>query len=199
MSRLVKEGLLDPLTKVKLLRCESCLASKATAKPFGKAARALSPLKLIYSDICGPMNVKVRHGAFYFLTFIDDYSRDGYVYLLSHRYEALDAFKHFVAEVETQLDRKVKTLRTDRGREYLSQIFKEFCEEKGIRRQLTIPGTPQHNGVAERRNRTLLDIVRSMIAHANLLITFWGDALLTAAHILNRMPSKSISATPYEL
>jgi len=76
--------------------------------------------------------VKARHGAFYFLTFIDDYSRYGYVYLLSHRYEAFNVFKHFVAEVETQLDHRVKTLRTDCGREYLSQIFKEFCEENGI-------------------------------------------------------------------
>ena len=101
MSRLVKEGLLKRLTKVKLPRCESCLAGKATAKPFGKASRALNPLELIHSDICGPMNVKARHWAFYFLTFIDDYSRYGYVYLLSHHYEALDVFKRFVAEVET--------------------------------------------------------------------------------------------------
>ena len=83
-------------------------------------------------------------------------------------------FKRFVAEVETQLDRRVKTLRTDRGHEYLLHVFKEFYEDKGIRRQLTIPGTPQQNGVAERRNRTLLDMVRSMMAHANLPISFWG-------------------------
>jgi len=94
------------------------------------------------------------------------------VYLLSHRYEALDVFKHFVVEVEIPLERRVKTLRTNRGREYLSNLFKEFCEEKGIRRQLTIPATPRQNGVAERRNRTLLDMVRSMMAHANLPISF---------------------------
>jgi len=98
------------------------------------------------------MNVKARHGAFYFLTFIDHYSRYGYLYLLSHHYKALDVFKRLVAEVETHLDRRVKTLRTDRGCEYLSHMFKESCEEKGIRRQLTIPSTPQQNGVAERRN-----------------------------------------------
>ena len=75
MSRLAKEALLDQLTKVKLPRCESCLAGKATVKPFGKASRASSPLEVIHSHICGPMNVKACHGAFYFLTFIDDYSR----------------------------------------------------------------------------------------------------------------------------
>ena len=78
---------------------ESCLACKAIAKPFGKASKASSPLELIHFDICGPMNVKACHGAFYFLTFIDDYSRYGYVYLLSYNCEALDVFKRFVAEV----------------------------------------------------------------------------------------------------
>jgi len=78
-------------------------------------------------------------------------------------------------------------------------LFKGFCEQKGIERQLTIPNTPQQNGVAERKNRTLLDMVRSMMAQANLDMSYWGDALLTAAYVLNRMPSKSVSSTPYEL
>jgi len=101
--------------------------------------------------------------------------------------------------VENRLSIKIKALKTDRGREYLSEQFKKFCDEKGIARQLTIPYTPQQNGVAERRNRTLFDMVRSMMAQANLPIFFWGDALLTAAYILNRVPSKSVSSTPYEL
>ena len=106
MSRLAKEGLLDLLTKFKLPRCKSCLAGNVTTKPFGKASRPSSPLELIHSDICGPMNVKACHRAFYFLIFIDDYSRHGYVYTLSYHYEALDAFKCFVPEVETQIRMK---------------------------------------------------------------------------------------------
>jgi len=121
------------------------------------------------------------------------------VYLISHKSEALDCFRRFVHEVENQMDKSLKTLRTDRGREYLSDQFRSLCEEKGIVRHLTIPGTPQQNGVAERRNRTLLEMVRSMLAQANLPISFWGDALLTAAYILNRVPSKSVPSTPYEL
>jgi transposase InsO family protein len=119
--------------------------------------------------------------------------------LISHKSEALTCFKKFIIFVENQLDRKVKALRMDRGREYLSDEFKQMCEEKRILRQLTIPYTPQQNGVAERRNRTLLEMVRSMMVQANLSITFWGDALLTAVYILNRVPSKSVSSTPYEL
>jgi transposase InsO family protein len=199
MTRLAREGLLGPLAKVDVPICEPCLAGKACRKPFGKAMRATQPLELIHSDICGPMNVKARHSASYFLTFIDDYTRYGYVQLIAHRYEALDCFKRFVAEVENQHEKSLKALRTDRGREFLSDQFKDLCEKNGIRRQLTISNTPQQNGVAERRNRTLLDMVRSMMAQANLPISFWGDALLTAAYILNRVPSQSVSSTPYEL
>ena len=81
----------------------------------------------------------------------------------------------------------------------MSDQFKQLYEEKRIIRKLTISGTLQQNEVAERRNRTLLDMVRSMMAQANLPISYWGDALLTATFILNSVPSKSVTSTPYEL
>jgi len=118
------------------------------------------------------MNVKAHHRAIYFITLIDDYSRYGYVYLVCHRYKALDVFKCFVAEVQAQLEWKVKTLCTDRGCECFSDTFNEFYEDKGIQLR-----TLQQNGVAERRNHTLLDMVRSMMAYANLTISFWGEAM----------------------
>jgi hypothetical protein len=93
MARLVREGLLGPLAKVDLPICEPCLVGNSHRKPFGKAVRATQSLELIHSNICGPMNVKARHGASYFLTFIDDYRRYGYVQLIAHCYEALDCFK----------------------------------------------------------------------------------------------------------
>ena len=109
--------------------------------PFGKAKSATLPLKLIHSNICGPMNIRARHGAQYFIIFIDDFTRFGHVYLISHRYEGMDCFKSYSALVENQLNTKIKSLRTDRGREYLSDLFKTYCDEKGIARQLTIPYT----------------------------------------------------------
>ena len=83
--------------------CEPCLAGKACRKPFGTKKRAAHPIELVHSDICGLMNKKARHRAAYFLTLIDDYSRYGYVYFLSHRHEALDCFKRFVVEVENNM------------------------------------------------------------------------------------------------
>ena len=150
------------------------LKGKACRKPFGMTKRAAQPIKLVHSDICGPMNKKARHGASYFLTLIDDYSRYGYVYLLSHRHEALDCFKRFMVEVENKHEKGLKTFKTDRRCEYLSNQFKELCEEKEILSHLTIPHTSQQNGVAEMRNRTLLDMTRSMMVQPTSLYLFGG-------------------------
>ena len=196
MKRLARAGLLGSLTKVKLPIYEYYLTRKATRLPFGKTKRATSKLQLIHSDIGGLMNVKTRHGANYFIIFIDDFTRFNHVYLISHKSKVLDCFTQFTRLVENQLSTKIKALRSDQWREYLSEQFKGFYDEKGIVRQLTIFYTPQQNDVAKRKNKTLLDMVKSMMAQANLLIFFWGDALLTATYILNRVPSKS-SYPPY--
>ncbi|KAK8553907.1 hypothetical protein V6N12_030886 [Hibiscus sabdariffa] len=140
-----------------------------------------------------------RGGYQYFITFTDDFSRYGYIYLMRHKSEALEKFKEFKNEVQNQHGKSIKALRSDRGGEYLSQDFDELLKECGIVSQLTPPGTPQWNGVSERRNRTLLDMVRSMMSHTDLPTSFWGYALETAAYTLNRVPSKSVQKTPHEM
>ncbi|KAK9044503.1 hypothetical protein V6N11_058403 [Hibiscus sabdariffa] len=171
-----------------------------TKAPFsGKGERASDLLGLIHSDVCGPMNTQARGGFQYLITFTDDFSRYGYIYLMHHKSKALERFKEFKNEVQNQHGKSIKALRPDRGGEYLSQDFDELLKECGIVSQLTPPGTPQWNGVFERRNRTLLDMVRSMMSHSDLLISFCGHALETAAFTLNRVPSKSVQKTPYEI
>ncbi|GJT32048.1 retrotransposon protein, putative, ty1-copia subclass [Tanacetum coccineum] len=125
--------------------------------------------------------------------------RYGYVYLIKHKSDTFEVFKRYQNEVENQLGRKIKVLRSDRGGEYLSIEFFDHLKNCGIVSQLTPPRTPQLNGVAERRNRTLLDMVRSMMSRATLPISFWGYALETAAHILNLVPTKKVSKTPFEM
>ncbi|KAK8656122.1 hypothetical protein V6N13_108681 [Hibiscus sabdariffa] len=171
-----------------------------TKAPFnGKGERASDLLGLIHSDVCGPMNTQAIGGFHYFITFIDDFSRYGYIYLMRHKSEALEKFKEFRNEVQNQHGKSIKALRSDRGGEYLSHEFDELLKECGIVSQLTPPGTPQWNGVSERRNRTLLDMVRSMMSHSDLSISFWGHALETAAFTLNRVQSKSVQKTPHEM
>src|ERR1041385_4155673 len=119
--------------------------------------RAVDLLGIIHTDVCGPINVTARNGFRYFVTFTDDLSRYGYIYLMKHKSETIERFKEFQSEVENQLGEKIKHLRSDRGGEYLSHEFGDRLKTCGIVPQLTPAGTPQHNSVFERRNRTLLD------------------------------------------
>ena len=108
-------------------------------------------------------------------------------------------FKAFKAEVENQLEKHIKILRSDRDGEYLSSEFQQYLIDNRIVSQLSVPGTPQQNGVSERRNITLLNMVRSMLSYSMLPISFWGYALRTAIYILNDVPFKSVPQTPHEL
>ena len=107
------------------------------------------------------------------------------MFLLKHKDQTFDAFKLYKLEVENQLNKKIKVLRSDRGGEYFSNEFNTFCEENCIIHECTAPYTPQHNGVAERKNRTYLEMINSMLVFSKLNFNLWGEALLTACHILN--------------
>ena len=197
ITKLERMGILSNLESASNPTCEACLQGKMTRSPFvGQMARAKDILETIHSDVCGPFREMARGGFFYFITFIDDLSRYGHLFLMKNKSESFEKFKEFKAQVENQTGKSIKTLRSDRGGEYLSTEFIEFLKEHGIVSQLTPPGTPQLNGVSERRNRTLLDMVRSMMSYTDLPMSLWGFALQTAAHILNRVPSKSVSTTP---
>ncbi|WP_036673399.1 DDE-type integrase/transposase/recombinase, partial [Pediococcus pentosaceus] len=171
-----------------------------TKTPFkGKPERSQNLLDLIHTDVCGPFSIGTKYGHTYFITFTDDYSRYGYLYLMKYKSESFDKFKEFKTEVENQLGKSIKALRSDRGGEYLSAEFLDYLKQNGILSQWTPPATPQLNGVAERRNRTLLDMVRSMMSFTELPLSFWGYALETAVMLLNNVHSKAVNKTPYEL
>ena len=109
-------------------------------------------MELIHSDVCGPISTTARGGYQYFVTFTDDLSRYGYIYLMRHKSETFEKFKEFQNEVENQLGKTIKLLRSDRGGEYMSQEFDDHLKSRGIVPQLTPPGMPQRNGVSEWRN-----------------------------------------------
>jgi transposase InsO family protein len=165
----------------------------------GHSERASDFLGLVHTDVFGPMSSIARGGFQYFITFTDDFSRYGYIYLMRHKSKSFEKFKEFQNEVQNQLGKTIKYLRSDRGREYLSLEFGDHMKKCGIVPQLTPPGTPQWNGVSEWRNRTLLDMVQSMMSQADLPLSFLGYALETAAFTLNRIPSKFVEKTPYEI
>ncbi|GJW80206.1 retrotransposon protein, putative, ty1-copia subclass [Tanacetum coccineum] len=191
IKQLQQDGLLKSTDDESFDKCESCLSGKMTKKPFPHSnERAKDLLGIIAYDVCGPLRHVSRQGASYFITFTDDYSRYGYVYLLKHKHEVFETFKVFKNKVENQLGKTIKAIRSDRGGEYISQEFKDYLKANGIVQQLTPPYTPQHNGVSERRNRTLLDMVRSMMNLTTLPLSFWDYALESATRILNMVPTK---------
>ncbi|KAL0420309.1 UNVERIFIED_CONTAM: Retrovirus-related Pol polyprotein from transposon RE2 [Sesamum latifolium] len=150
-------------------------------------------------NVCGPLNTPAKRGYSYFITFTDDHSRFDYVYLIRYKSEAFGRFKEHRLQVENETDTKIKTLLSDRGGEYLSGEFIDYLKEDGILSQWIPPGTPQLNGVAERRNQTLLDIVRSMMSFTESLPSFWGYALEMKAKLRNIAPSKMASQMPHEI
>ncbi|GJR89022.1 retrotransposon protein, putative, ty1-copia subclass, partial [Tanacetum coccineum] len=159
IKQLQQDGLLKSTDDESFDKCESCLSGKMTKKPFPHSnERAKDLLGIIHTDVCGPLRHVLRQGAGYFITFTDDYSRYGYIYLLKNKHEVFEIFKVFKNEVENQLGKTIKAIRSNRGGEYISQEFKDYLKANEIVQQLTPPYTPQHNDVFERRNHTLLDM-----------------------------------------
>jgi transposase InsO family protein len=112
--------------------------------------------------------------------------------------EALYYFKIYKTEVENQLEKKIKRLRSDRGGEYFSNEFSEFCAVYGIIHERTSPYPPQSNGIAKRKNHTLTDLVNVILETAGLSEEWWDETILTASHILNRVPTKNKEIIPFD-
>jgi len=145
------------------------------------------------------MEVESLGGHRYFATFIDNKTKKVYTYVMKTKDEVLGKFKQFESLVTTATGKRIKVLRTDNGREYLSNAFERYLQKKGIQRQLTTPYTPEQNGVAERMNRTLVEIARSLMFNASLPKSFWAEAITTATFLKNRWPTSSLeNMTPEE-
>lgn len=181
--------------------CTTCLEAKQTRLPFNNfGSRASQPLQIIHSDICGPMETASLGGMKYFLTFTYDYTINVYVYFLKNKLSILGAFKAYKNLVENELDKKIKVIRTDNGKEYCNKNFEDYLNENGIKHQTTTPYSPQQNGLAERMNRTLVERAKCMLFDAALPKQFLAEATATAAYIINRSPAKAIGGrTPLEL
>ena len=181
--------------------CSACVEGKMSRLPFKTSGiRCSEPLELIHTDVCGPMQNESVGRSRYYLTFIDDCTRYTWVYFLRNKSEVVQKFKEFEAFVTNQSGRKIKRLRSDNGGEYVNHEMKALLKEKGIRHELTVPHTPQQNGVAERKNRSLMDCARSMLNHAELPKKLWAEAVSTAAYIQNRAPSAALKGSiPFTL
>lgn len=174
--------------------CKGCILGKQHKESFpsGKSIREKAPLEIVHLDLCGPMQTPSLAGSQYFLTFIDDFTRKTWVYFLKNKSEVFEKFRNFKALVEIQSGLHIKVLRTDRGGEYISKEFLCFCRENGIHKQSTTRYTPQQNGVAKRKNKTIMDMARSMLKAKRLQNDYCVEAVHSAVYILNRCPTKAV-------
>ncbi|KAJ9558174.1 hypothetical protein OSB04_012788 [Centaurea solstitialis] len=205
MNLLVKNNLVRGLPAKEFSsddHCVACLKGKQHKNSHkSKEVNTISsPLQLLHMDLFGPTNVMSIGKKSYCLVIVDDYSRFTWVYFLRTKDETSGLIKPFVTRVENKTNLRVKVIRSDNGTEFKNADLNSFCEEKGIERQYSAPTTPQQNGVAERRNRTLIEAARTMLADSKLPITFWAEAVNTACYVQNRvLIVKSKGKTPYEL
>lgn len=181
--------------------CECCAKGKSSRTPFPKESSTKSKaiLDLVHTDVWGAANHTTPGGKRYFMTIIDDYSRFSTVYLLENKSEAARCMKQYINYVSTKFGRKPKIVRSDNGKEYVNAELEQLYQDEGIETQYTIPYNPQQNGTAERKNRTLMEAARTMLIDAGMEKKYWGEAVYTANHIQNILPTKSTNRTPYEL
>ncbi|GJU96563.1 putative ribonuclease H-like domain-containing protein, partial [Tanacetum coccineum] len=157
-------------------------------------------LQLLHMDLFGPTNVRSIDQKYYSLVVTDDFSRFTWTFFLGTKDETFYVLKEFIALIENQLNKKVKGIRCDNGTEFKNAKLIELCGEKGIKRDYSNPRTPQQNGVAERKNRTLIEAARTMLADSKLPTMFWTEAVSTACYVLNRVSiTNPHNKTPYQL
>ena len=169
----------DMFCKIDL--CEACLFGKMASSKFPTSnSRRSRPLELVHSDICGPFPTQSLLKSKYFISFIDDYTRFTILTFLKSKDQAFIAFTNYKSLTEKQLNLQLKCLQSDGGGEYTSNKFTKFCKDHGILQRISVPSTPQQNGLAERKNRTLLNSARSMLNLASLSPSFWEEAVATA-------------------
>ncbi|SGY56257.1 BQ5605_C006g04119 [Microbotryum silenes-dioicae] len=182
------------------LKCDTCQAGKITHHPFPTVAsnRSAQPLDRVHMDLLAFDGAVSLGGAKYALVIVDDYTRYLWAIPMSHKSDTFAAFKSWLAKVERSSSRKLLAVRSDNGGEFLSNEFSSFLEEQGITRQLSIPDTPQQNGVAERANRSITEGVRSMLHQSGLSHALWAEALATYVYVKNRSPhSANSGVTPH--
>ncbi|GJX09972.1 putative ribonuclease H-like domain-containing protein [Tanacetum coccineum] len=158
------------------------------------------PLQLLHMDLFGPVSIRSINKKTYCLVVTDDFSRFSWVFFFATKDKTPEILKNFITGIENQIDHKVKTIRCDNGTEFKNRIMNEFCKMKGIRMEFSVARTPQQNGVAERKNRTLIEAARTMLADYKLPTTFWAEAVNTACYVQNRvLVIKPHNKTPYEV
>ncbi|GBE87024.1 hypothetical protein SCP_1002700 [Sparassis crispa] len=205
LEKLYKENLVEGLTvdenSMPLTQCEACVQAKQARRAYPKEVedRSQMPGELTHSDVWGPARVVSIAGSHYYISFTDDCTQRCQVLFMKHKSEAFEKLKEYLTFIERRFGHLPKIVRVDNGSEYINKNLKGWCREKGIELQTTAPYSPSQNGVAERFNRTLLELARAMLIARKLPNFLWAEAVAYAAYLRNRAPTKALCGkTPEE-
>ncbi|KAK1603911.1 hypothetical protein QYE76_027584 [Lolium multiflorum] len=182
--------------------CSACVAGKQLKKkhPIKSIVTTSRPLELLHLDLFGPSHYDTLGGSKYGLVIVDDYSRYSWVFLLKSKDETHREFITFAKKAQRMYESEIKAIRTDNGTEFKNYTMQEFVDDEGIKHEFSAPYTPQQNGVVERKNRTIIEMARTMLSEFNSPHNFWGEAISTAVHYSNRLFLRPLhNKTPYEL
>ncbi|RVW83569.1 Copia protein [Vitis vinifera] len=169
---------------------------------FAKHTRTVYPqipykpstvFSLVHSDVWGPSRIKNISGTRWFVTFVDDHTRVTWVFLMKEKSEVGHIFQTFNLMVQNQFNSKIQVLKSDNAKEYFTSSLSTYLQNHGIIHISSCVDTPQQNGVAERKNRHLLEVARCLMFSSNVPNYFWGEAILTATYLINRMPSRVLT------
>ncbi|GJW03895.1 putative ribonuclease H-like domain-containing protein [Tanacetum coccineum] len=205
INKLVKGHLVRGLPSKVFINDHICVACKKGKQHKASCKYKLdriirNPLELLHMDLFGPVSIESINKKRYCLVVTDDFSRFSWVFFLATKDKTFEILCNLIISLEKQLNHHVKIIRCDNGTEFKNYVMNEFCAKKGIKREFSVARTPQQNGVAERKNRTLIEAARTMLADSLLPIPFWAEAVNTACYVLNRvLVTKPQNKTPYEL
>ncbi|KAL2932969.1 Retrovirus-related Pol polyprotein from transposon TNT 1-94 [Bienertia sinuspersici] len=181
--------------------CEACVLGKHHKFPYPvSSSHAVAPFTLIHVDLRGKYSRPTISGAVYFLTILDDHTRNTRTYLLQDKTQVYATIAAFLEYVSTQFNTNVMVIRSDNGTEIIQEQCRLLFALKGIIHQRSLPGNPQQNGRVERKHKHLLEIARTLRIHAGLPYNFWGDCLLAATYLINLLPTSVLNwKSPFEM
>ena len=187
MNCLVKRELVRGLPDMEFCKeglCEACEKekSKKSSHRSKDMTSITEPLQLLHMDLFGPVNVMSLSRKRYALVIVDDFSKYTWVLFLNSKDETPKMIIDRIKRIELEANMPVRKIRSDNGTEFKNAILTEFCTKKGISQQYSAPRTPQQNGVVERKNRTLIEVARTMLNEAKLPLYFWVEVVNTACY-----------------
>ncbi|GKD37304.1 putative ribonuclease H-like domain-containing protein [Tanacetum coccineum] len=205
MNKLVRGNLVRGLPSKRFeinqtyVACQKGKQHRASCKTK-KVSSISQPLQMLHMDLFGPTFVKSLMKKMYCLVVTNDFSRFSWVFFLATKDETFEILKIFITGIKNLIDLRVKVIRCENRIEFKNRVMNQFCEMKGIKREFSVARTPQQNGVAERKNRTLIEAAKTMLDNLKLATTFWAKAVNTACYVQNRvLVIKPHNKTPYEL